>query len=217
MVGTDDGTLISYTFRERDEDASIVLSATMLVETSTRVCDMARAAITSLSVSANGNYVVAATASGQLLQCPAGGGLGDTTPIRFLSTPFHEPCPIYGADVCARKPLLVTCSKDGTLRMWNLLTLELEMCKQFQEELTVVAIHPTGHQIAVGFADRLRIFHILDDDLKAYREFPMKVRTSSDFQLLRLIGRVSLKSTRLSCPVRHAGSVISATEEATWP
>jgi WD40 repeat protein len=179
-VGTDGGAVISYTFRERGEDASIVLSATMLVETSIRVCDLAPAAVTSLSVSANGNYVVAATANGQLLQCLAGGGLGDTTPIRFLSTAFHEPCPIYGADVCARKPLLVTCSKDGTVRMWNLLTLELEMCKQFQEELTAIAIHPTGHQIAVGFADRLRIFHILNDDLKGYREFPMKVWTEID-------------------------------------
>src|SRR3546814_13700001 len=109
-----------------------MIGATMLMETATRVCDIAPGAITSLNINANGNYVVATTASGQLLHCPANGGFGDTTPIRYLSTAFHEPCPIYGADVCAHKPLLVTCGRDGTVRMWNLMTSELEMCKQFQ-------------------------------------------------------------------------------------
>ena len=34
-----------------------------------------------------------------------------------------------------RKPLIVTCSKDHTIRVWNYLTKGMELAKKFREEL----------------------------------------------------------------------------------
>ena len=64
--------------------------------------------------------------------------------------PFHSG-PIEGLDIChrfdqlfpdhqisiigCRKPLIVTCSKDQTIRVWNYLTKGMELAKKFREEL----------------------------------------------------------------------------------
>jgi hypothetical protein len=37
--------------------------------------------------------------------------------MRPLSSPFHWPAPITGMDVCARKPIVVTCGADRTVRV----------------------------------------------------------------------------------------------------
>jgi WD40 repeat protein len=37
-----------------------------------------------------------------------------------------------------------------------------------------VAIHPTGLHCAVGFTDKLRVYHILVDDLRICMEVPIK-------------------------------------------
>ena len=43
---------------------------------------------------------------------------------------FHKDC-ITGLDVCIRKELLVTCSKDRTVKIWNYATKTLEIsCQQ---------------------------------------------------------------------------------------
>ena len=67
--------------------------------------------------------------------------------------PFHSG-PIEGLDICHRllsisfsskisldnndnnrKPLIVTCSKDHTIRVWNYLTKGIELAKKFREDL----------------------------------------------------------------------------------
>ena len=37
--------------------------------------------------------------------------------------------------IISRKPLVVTCSKDRTIRVWNYLTKGMELAKKFREEL----------------------------------------------------------------------------------
>ena len=60
-----------------------------------------------------------------------------------FSYPFH--CgSITGVDVCQRKPLVVTCGADRSVRVWNYLTMELELSKEFEENVESVALHPTG-------------------------------------------------------------------------
>ena len=51
--------------------------------------------------------------------------------ITLFSTllyPFHSDS-IEGLDLCHRKPLIVTCSKDHTIRIWNYKTFRLELAK----------------------------------------------------------------------------------------
>lgn len=41
-----------------------------------------------------------------------------------------------------------------------------EQVRQFTEEALSCALHPSGHLLAVGFHDRLRLFAVLLDSLK---------------------------------------------------
>lgn len=58
-------------------------------------------------------------------------------------------------DICAHRPLLVTCSKDdATVRIWNYINYKCELARVFLlghgnnlstlEPLHTIAFHPTG-------------------------------------------------------------------------
>ena len=87
---------------------------------------------------------------------------------------FHGPKAIVGLDVCVRKSLFITISKDKSLRVWNFATHTLELVQSYGEEMSAVALHPTGLQCAVAFTDKLRLFHLLVDGLRVCMEVPMK-------------------------------------------
>lgn len=96
-----------------------------------------------------------------------------------LCTPFHGPgaggtCHITGLDTCIRKPLIVTTGLDQTVRVWNYATHTQEVMKQFPEEAFSVAFHPSGLHVLVGFADKLRLMNLLMNDIRAFKEFPIK-------------------------------------------
>ena len=71
-----------------------------------------------------------------------------------LSHLFHSGA-ITGLDVCVRKPLVVTCGSDNSVRIWNYVERTLEVYDFFNEEPFSVAFHPSGFHIVVGFADKL--------------------------------------------------------------
>ena len=93
----------------------------------------------------------------------------------ILCHPFHNGA-VTGVDVCQRKPIVVTCGVDKvrlmesikcqiflfwglslqTIRVWNYLSLEMELSKEFEENVSSVALHPTGLNILAGFTDKLR-------------------------------------------------------------
>jgi len=81
---------------------------------------------------------------------------------------------ITGLDVCVRKPLLVTCGVDKSLRLWNYQTRTLELCVFFPDTPISVSFHPSGFHLLVGFSDKLRLMNILMSDIKTSREFPIK-------------------------------------------
>ena len=97
-----------------------------------------------------------------------------------LCTPFHGPgaggtCHITGLDTCIRKPLIVTTGLDQTVRVWNYATHTQEVMKVFPEEAFSVAFHPSGLHVLVGFGDKLRLMNLLMNDIRAFKEFPIKV------------------------------------------
>nr|XP_040582177.1 cilia- and flagella-associated protein 57-like [Lepeophtheirus salmonis] len=100
--------------------------------------------------------------------------------FKIFSYPFHNGM-ITGLDVCQRKPLVVTCGADHTIRIWNYLTLELELSKDFKENLFSVALHPSGMYLCAGFSDKLRLMNILIDDIRTFREFNVKASSVSSF------------------------------------
>ena len=43
----------------------------------------------------------------------------------------------------------MTCGVDRSIKVWNYLTLELELSKEFEESVHSVALHPTGNKLYV--------------------------------------------------------------------
>ncbi|KAL3318606.1 Cilia- and flagella-associated protein 57 [Cichlidogyrus casuarinus] len=89
------------------------------------------------------------------------------------SQSFHS-SDILGMDICARKPLIVTCSTDRTIRVWNFEKNVLESCKEFAEESFSIALHPSGLYCCVGFNDKLRLMNLLIDDIRSFKELPIR-------------------------------------------
>ncbi|XP_024523319.1 cilia- and flagella-associated protein 57 [Selaginella moellendorffii] len=86
---------------------------------------------------------------------------------------FHTDS-ITGLDVCIRKPIIVTCSMDRSVRVWNYQDRQCEVVKFFQEEAFSVALHPTGFYALVGFTDKLRFMNLLIDDIRICKEIGIK-------------------------------------------
>ncbi|CDS41242.1 WD repeat containing protein 65 [Echinococcus multilocularis] len=93
--------------------------------------------------------------------------------FRLMTQSFHEG-KIVGLDICSRKPLIATCSTDHTVRIWNFETTKLELYKEFAEEAYSIALHPLGHFVLVGFSDKLRLMNLLIDDIRTFKEFPIR-------------------------------------------
>mmetsp|Transcript_22834 Transcript_22834/g.63112 ORF Transcript_22834/g.63112 Transcript_22834/m.63112 type:complete len:1547 (+) Transcript_22834:150-4790(+) len=90
-----------------------------------------------------------------------------------LGTNNHQG-PVTGMDMCVRKPLIASCSTDKSVRLWNYNDRTCELVKWFPDEIFSIAIHPSGLQVLVGFADKLRLMTILMEDLKTVKEFGIK-------------------------------------------
>jgi len=50
----------------------------------------------------------------------------------------------------------------------------LELYKEFAEEAYSIAMHPSGLYVSVGFSDKLRLMNLLIDDIRTFREFPVR-------------------------------------------
>ena len=90
-----------------------------------------------------------------------------------LSHLFHSGA-ITGLDVCVRKPLVVTCGSDNSVRIWNYVERTLEVYDFFNEEPFSVAFHPSGFHIVVGFADKLRMMNVFNKNIERYKDIPIR-------------------------------------------
>lgn len=132
--------------------------------------------IRTLTISPSEETLIASTLTNQLYAITLSSaeiGKGDQATFEVLSQPFHFDI-ITGLDVCIRKPLVATCSTDRSVRVWNYETCSLELYKEFQEEAYSIALHPSGLYILVGFSDKLRLMNLLIDDIKKFKEFPIR-------------------------------------------
>lgn len=107
----------------------------------------------------------------------------DEAPVfEAVLTNFHSGA-ILGMDVCTRKPLVVTCGMDKSVRVWNYLEKTCELCKFFNEEAYSVAFHPSGFHLIIGFSDKLRLMNLLMEDMRTYKDIPIKADAPTDVGL----------------------------------
>ncbi|KAL9654241.1 hypothetical protein ABK040_010273 [Willaertia magna] len=104
----------------------------------------------------------------------------DDIKFEYLTIPFHSKA-ITGMDTCIRKPIVVTCSLDKTVRVFNYLDSTLNIVKQYSSEAHAIAIHPNGYHLVVGFTDKLRFMNILGDDIREQKSFLVRNCTEIKF------------------------------------
>jgi len=93
--------------------------------------------------------------------------------LQLLSQQFHHKA-ITDISIAVRKPIVATCSQDGSLRVWNYEKKTLELVKYFVEVPLSVALHPSGLHVLVAFTGKLRLLNLLVDDVCAFTDFPIK-------------------------------------------
>jgi WD40 repeat protein len=131
--------------------------------------------IINLAINFNEDTVIASSDNGQIYTAPLTNSeiKSDEVHLENLSQPFHHGM-ITGMDTCIRKPLIVTCSSDKSVRVWNYLENSSDLVKYFSEEAYSVSIHPSGLYLLVGFSDKLRLMNLLIDDIQPFREFTIR-------------------------------------------
>ena len=93
--------------------------------------------------------------------------------FNYVMGPFHRD-EITGLDVCIRKELIATCSKDRSVSIWNYATRTHELSHTWQEECLAVAFHPSGLHLIVAFGDKISVCNILSNKIAFSKTIPTK-------------------------------------------
>ncbi len=80
-----------------------------------------------------------------------------------------------------RKQLIVTCSKDKTVNIWDYATRTLEIQTTFAEECHAVAFHPSGLHLIVAMQDKILMCNILSRTITSFKTHPIKGCTEIKF------------------------------------
>ena len=101
--------------------------------------------------------------------------------FHYVHKGFHDG-PISMMDICIHRPIIATLSRpEKCIRLWNYKKPNCELIKKFDSKtdgieesntgdtLITMALHPMGYYLAAGFCDKLRIYHILVNELRNYK------------------------------------------------
>lgn len=101
-------------------------------------------------------------------------------------TSFHGPnargeCAITGIDVALWRPMVVTCGKDCTVRLWNPADRKIEFIKKYDDEPHSVTFHPSGLYLSIAFSDKIKIISILQDQFSLAHDISVRACTYVKF------------------------------------
>eukprot|EP00931_Biecheleriopsis_adriatica_P073734 TRINITY_DN47969_c0_g1_i1.p1 TRINITY_DN47969_c0_g1~~TRINITY_DN47969_c0_g1_i1.p1 ORF type:complete len:1245 (+),score=388.72 TRINITY_DN47969_c0_g1_i1:82-3735(+) len=171
VIGGDDGFIRVY---EKSDDPKEVYRNTRAIQLEG---GMSGVGVRSLALSPSEELLAVTTSTAQLYQLSLLGQdllKAEEAPVfEPVLTPFHTGA-ILGMDVCTRKPLVVTCGNDKSVRVWNYVEKTCELCKFFNEEAYSVAFHPSGFHLIIGFSDKLRLMNLLMEDMRMYKDIAIK-------------------------------------------
>lgn len=100
-------------------------------------------------------------------------GTDESEKFEHLICDFHS-ASVTGLDICIRKQLIVTCSKDQFVKIWNYATKILEISHPLGEECIAVAFHPSGFHIAVALPDKIYLMNVFPSSLEQFKNIPLK-------------------------------------------
>jgi len=107
------------------------------------------------------------------------GGEGGSKLFTPVISQFHSPnvrgdAAITAIDAALWKPIIATTGKDKTVRIWNTNDKRVESVREFDEEPTSVALHPSGLYLAVGFLEKVQVIALLLDGFNLCREVSVR-------------------------------------------
>lgn len=130
--------------------------------------------VKALTLNSSEDTVIFTTENNQIMKCKVNlERANDETRYEFLMNSFHSRA-ITGLDVCIKKELIVTCSEDKSIRIWNYAEKRLEIFKMFQDQCHSVAFHPSGFHIVVGMSDKVRMMNVFQHTVEKYKELHIK-------------------------------------------
>lgn len=97
-----------------------------------------------------------------------------TSPLTDLYFGGNHQQRVMGLDVAFQRPIAVTVSHDHTLRIWNYESMRCELSYEFNETPYAVAVMASGFQVIVSFKDKIRMYNVLQDKLRLFRETTLK-------------------------------------------
>jgi len=138
--------------------------------------------ITSLTLSHSEDYIYFITKSKQLLKVdiPLYDGSEQKSKVDFVHCCYHT-SDITGLDVCIRKQLIVTCSRDRTVKIWNYVTKTLEISQTVPEDALAVAFHPSGFHVVVAIQDKITLYNVLSKCIQPFKNIQVKGCTEIKF------------------------------------
>lgn len=82
---------------------------------------------------------------------------------------------VLASDIAQQRPVLVTIANDHTARLWNFESLKCELVHDFRtDEPTAISMAYSGFQILVAFKERVRLYNVLLDKFKVFKESVIK-------------------------------------------
>jgi WD40 repeat protein len=123
----------------------------------------------------NEDHIYFVSGANQLLKVdvPLYDGAEAKSKFEFIQCNFHSQ-EITGLDICIRKQLIVTCSRDRSVKIWNFVTKELELSTVLQEVAIAVAFHPSGFHCIVAVQDKIYLMNVLSKTLNPFKSIPIK-------------------------------------------
>ena len=179
--------------------------------------------IQSMAIAPTGeDEVVIVTSDNQLLKSQINfEGTGELNFSEIICN-FHSKG-ITGLDVCVRKPLLVTCSADGTIRLWNYAERKLVIdvsTGSNHEEPMACAFHPSGCHIIVGYADKVKLMNVFSTKLKTFHEIPLKGFKELAFahggQMFAAVTGMNINIYNFYVPENHQSFKSNKLRSVTW-
>ena len=133
--------------------------------------------ITSMCMSKNNDHTVFyITQNNQLLKTEVPMYEESADPVikvEHIHCGFHT-AEVTGLDVCIRKKLIVTCSKDKSVRIWNYEKKTCEIIYTQPEDCFAVAFHPSGFHLVVALNDKIVCLNVLSKALIQFRQIQIK-------------------------------------------
>lgn len=100
-------------------------------------------------------------------------GTEEESKFDYVMYNFHS-ASVTGLDVCIRKQLIVTCSLDKSVRVWNYVNKSLDICEYQTDQCYAVAFHPSGFHLVVALTDKILMMNVFSKTLRMFKSIAVK-------------------------------------------